>query len=319
MLTVVCWKWNKGLHPKKKILFGADHVNTLESMLKRNLHIPFELVCVTDDPIGINPGIRVVPLWNDFADKGGCFVRMKFFSSEMKALLGERLLTIDLDCVIVNDITPLVDVQDEFKIWGEDSRKTPYCGAMWLMSAGSREHVWKYFQQNHERYVPDVNGKYKLGTDQKVISDVLYPHEPTWTKGDGVYCFGTDIRISKEIDQARQQLANWAQNRSNEVKNKQTAEERYELRRIAKAGRVVSDEEAAERIRRAHLAARKKVVVKYRKEHTRLIKRVKELSAQPLPKGELPANARVVFFNGAEDPSNFVLQRDYPWIRENYR
>lgn len=42
--------------------YPALFVNRLYAMLRRNLTLPFELVCLTDDPAGIDPAVRCLPL-----------------------------------------------------------------------------------------------------------------------------------------------------------------------------------------------------------------------------------------------------------------
>ena len=42
---IFCMKWGT--------LYGPEYVNTLYSMVKRNLSYDFSMVCFTDDPKGI--------------------------------------------------------------------------------------------------------------------------------------------------------------------------------------------------------------------------------------------------------------------------
>ena len=56
-LRIVCFKW---FHPNgrynKITVYGATHVNNLARMIKKNLKIPHEFVCITDNAHGIiNP------------------------------------------------------------------------------------------------------------------------------------------------------------------------------------------------------------------------------------------------------------------------
>lgn len=198
MITILTWKWEcEGLHRKKGIYFLSDHVNILYSMLKRHLHTPFRLACVTDNPVGIGKDVLIIPLWSDYASMGGCFRRLKVFSSEAEKFLHcKRFVSIDLDVVITGDITPLLTRKDDFIIWGEDWRKFVYCGAMWMMDVGARPQVWDSF--DCVKYSRNKKGHYPGGTDQRHINTVLYPGEKTWTQKDGVYNFATDIvRIEK--------------------------------------------------------------------------------------------------------------------------
>lgn len=249
MISVICWKWGNKIHEKKNLRFSHHHVNFLYNMVKKNLHIPFEMVCITDNTQGINKDIRILPIWDDFVDKGGCFRRLKVFHKNFKNILGnDRFVTIDLDTIIVNDITSIIDRPDDFIIWGEEWRKWVYCGSMWMMDCGSRPHVWKEFKKNHRKYEINKNGKYSGGTDQKHINICLYPLEKTWSEEDGVYSFRTDIM-------------------------------KWDKRKTSSHGK-------------------KKIYG---------------------GDGNLPKNAKIIFFNGQYDPSQLKLQREYPWIKEYWR
>ncbi len=195
-LTIITWKWDDGIHPKKRITFTSDHVNRLYSMLKRHLHIPFELVCITDSSKGIDSEIRVIPLWLDYAWMGGCFRRLKVFSYDAERFLKcKRFISIDLDCIIVDDITPLFTRTENFLIWGESWRNQVYCGAFWMMDVNSRPAVWETFRPID--YPRNEKGNYRGGTDQKHINRILYPGEKIVGKEEGIYSFATDICIYK--------------------------------------------------------------------------------------------------------------------------
>lgn len=194
-LNIVTWKWepveSKKYLNKKSRAYSANHVNALYLMLKKHVHIPFKMLCVTDNPEGICQEIKTIPLWEDFKDLGGCFLRLKCFGKDIGSILGERFVSIDLDCVITGDITKLFDRKEDFIIWGDTNRKTQYCGSLWMMDAGARSQVL----ENFDPALPKINkrGKYPKGTDQAQITKILWPHEKMWTKEDGIYNFVRDI------------------------------------------------------------------------------------------------------------------------------
>lgn len=314
-LDIICWKWYAGLHPKKRMLFGADHVNTLHSMLKRHVHIPFRLICITDDAVGIERGIKILPLWNDYRYKGGCFVRLKIFAPGFPEGLGisKRFCSIDLDCVITQDITPLLTTPDDFLIWGDPSRKALYCGSFWVMKTGSRPQVWQKFDP--DKY-PMIDGKYRLGTDQAVLTDILGPNEKMVGKSDGVLKFSDDIKPSDKLDAMKFNLTQLAEKRDKDI-----AEGLDKIERIvtARAHRLhyqpeqywTELEKEKGCVRAKFMNKYKSLVLKYRR-HIRLLTKGKS-------NGFLPKDARIVFFNGKEDPSNIAIQRSFPWIQEHYK
>lgn len=202
MLSVVCWLWTPVRNYRSA--FNAERVNTFRNMVERHLHIPHEVVCITDIPKGIDSRVRIVPLWDDLASvpspHGGvspaCYRRLKAFSPEMRKIIGPRFISMDLDVVIVDNITSLLSRREDFIIWGSVLRKTPYNGSMWMMDAGCRKQVWEDFD-------PHISPKKTLkaglhGSDQAWFCYKLGPDELQWTpESDGVYAFRSDVKKAR--------------------------------------------------------------------------------------------------------------------------
>jgi hypothetical protein len=110
----------------------------------------------------------------------------------MRDILGGRFVSVDLDCVITGDITSLWSREEDFVIWGDQVKGTYYNGSMWMMNAGARRYVWDDFDPIESPKLAAKAGHY--GSDQAWMSYRLGPHQPTWTRKDGVYAFRTDIR-----------------------------------------------------------------------------------------------------------------------------
>lgn len=197
-LKVVCFKWAGPVGYRSA--FTHTQVNTLHAMVKRHYHKPFEFVCVTDNARLLNPEIRAVPLWDDFAGltspHGGlnpaCYRRLRLYADDARDIIGERFVMLDLDVVIVDDITPVWDVPEDFRIWGETLRRTPYNGSMQLMSAGARRQVYDEFDPAHSPR--DARKAGFDGSDQAWISYKLGPHEKRWTMQDGVFSFRLHVK-----------------------------------------------------------------------------------------------------------------------------
>lgn len=196
-LKVVCFKWKftgQGIvmPSQSHIQYTAQHVNTLHSMLKRHLHIPFDLICITDDPMGIDPDITCLPLWDKCRYLGGCFNRLYVFSEHMAKFIGPRFVCIDMDCAIISDITPLFNRQDDFimntyQAGGEvNPQMQLYNGGMFMMNAGCRSIVWHGFDPAATPAVIS-NRKDRIGTDQAWIREILGPDETRWGPEDGIY------------------------------------------------------------------------------------------------------------------------------------
>lgn len=198
MLTVVTFKWRP--QPGYRSEYGPETVNTLRNMVRRHYPVPHEFVCVTDDPRGIDPDIRIVPLWKDHAQvrnphnpRGpSCYLRLKVFSKEARQFLGERFVVLDLDSVVTRSLVPLWDRQEDFIIWGDTARGTPYNGSMFMMTAGARSQVWDRFNPSTSPLEGRRLGY--IGSDQAWIGACLGPKEARWTAHDGVYSFRNQIQ-----------------------------------------------------------------------------------------------------------------------------
>ena len=203
MIDIVCWKWEQEGYRSK---FTHYHVNTLYSMISRNTTIPFRFSCITDVPEEIDPEIRIIDLWDDFKEipnpnrlpGPSCYRRLKAFSEEAKGIIGQRILSIDLDCVITGNIDHVLSKTEDFICWGDTARNTHYNGGLWLLTAGSRKNVYLSFNPNKS---PKKTKKAGLvGSDQAWISYVLRGEDAKFTKDDGVYSFRNDFYLKGVSD-----------------------------------------------------------------------------------------------------------------------
>ena len=188
-LNFVCWLW-KPLPDSLKTLtpcpFTYKDVNALYAMLKKHYHKPFQLICVTDNVVGIHKDIKIVPLWDKHRQKGLCFTRLVAFKKGMDIAFGERFVSIDLDCVIVDDITSLFDTKEDFVIWESENPKNKYCGSLYILKSNSRTKIYETFDER--KYIPNGKGRFTRGSDQMHIAETC-PDEKTWTQEDGIYTF----------------------------------------------------------------------------------------------------------------------------------
>lgn len=201
MIRVVCLKWTprseQPSRPPWGLRYGAEHVNTLRSMVRRHLSMEHEFVCITDKPAGLDAGIRVVPMWEDGVEHGACYAKLRTFSGEMEDLIGPRFVVLDLDCVVTGALDPLFDRPDDFVInsYKRGASTKPqetaqlYNSGMYMMDAGARSRVWEGWKgEESVRKVADANRRRSvIGSDQAWIRMVLGESEARWTEDDGVY------------------------------------------------------------------------------------------------------------------------------------
>jgi hypothetical protein len=202
MLTIVCWKWRPTVGYRST--FGPETVNTLASMVARHYPHPHRVVCVTDDPVGIDSSIATIPLWTDLSHvvnphgshQPSCYRRLKAFSAEARQWFGERFVSVDLDCVIVGDMTPVWNRPEEFIIWGSGTDKRVWCnGSMWMMTTGARRKVWDTFNPRTSPGQAKRSGFF--GSDQGWIAHCLGRKEAMWTTKDGVYSFRVHLKAGQ--------------------------------------------------------------------------------------------------------------------------
>jgi len=192
-LSVVSWKW---FRQKGRSKFTSEYVNTLKRMVQRNLAIDHEFVCITDDPEGLDNDIRYVPLFEEFNRWPRCFPRLKMFSKEI-ALSGEFcefILSIDLDVVITDDITSLIDFNYDFIISRVAKGDQPYNGSFWQLRLGSRPQVWEKIPEDSINIKQPAFG----GSDQAWLAYILGPNEKTVGPEEGVYGYMKHVK-GKEL------------------------------------------------------------------------------------------------------------------------
>lgn len=204
-ITIVTWLWHVEGY---RSTFTPEHVNSLFEMVQSHLDLPFTFVCIADNFHGIHPYVQCVDMahfLNRFAPdlsgvriqnrKPNCFRRLGLFHPDISSLFGNRILSLDLDCIILDDLTPLLDRPEDFVICSGWSRNTPYNGSMWLLRSGSRSQVYTDFDSHISPLEAKKNGFY--GSDQAWMSYILGPDEATWEEGDGVISFRNHCRLRK--------------------------------------------------------------------------------------------------------------------------
>lgn len=192
-LTFVSWRWLPPLGYRST--FAPETVYALREMIRRHYTKPHRFVCVTDQPDAL-PGIETIRLWDDYAglqsnigrSYPSCYRRLKLFAPDAAETFGPRMVSIDLDMVIVRNIEPLFDRPDDFVIWGESDfpKQQAYNGSLWMIRAGTRPQVWTDFTKDSPRIAAAAGSK---GSDQGWLNYKLGRGEATWTRKDGVYSY----------------------------------------------------------------------------------------------------------------------------------
>jgi len=156
MIHFVCFKWKPPFMYRST--FTGEHVNTLLSMLRRHYSDAFMLHCITDDPTGISRHVVVHDLakWDErnLSDvpsphKGAnpsCYRRLRLWHESTREIIGHRVCSIDLDCVITDDMRPLVERDEPCVLWGDYvNPHTHFNGSMQLITPGAFNGVYTDF------------------------------------------------------------------------------------------------------------------------------------------------------------------------------
>ena len=198
-VTFVCWKWH-GTDPRRQ--FPAYAVNVLHAMLARHYHAPFRLICLTDDPSDLDAAIVALPLPETKADGlqaprhgsntklfPACYRRLWLFSEEAW-MLGGRICLLDIDLVILEDITGLLQRKTaDFVGWATgEFGWSKIAGGFWLLTTGTHTDVWTDFDPATSPALAHAAGH--KGSDQSWLSLKLYPPSQAFGQKDGIVKIG---------------------------------------------------------------------------------------------------------------------------------
>ena len=203
LISIVVFKWKPRIGYRSA--YGPEQVHKMRSMFARHYPDPHRFICVTDDATGLDSGVEVVPLWDDYAkvpnpsfhDGPSCYRRLKVFSRDIGKVLGERFVCIDLDMLITGDLRPLLNRTEDFIAWKNPHPMWPYNGSMFMLTAGSRPQVWETFDPKTSPAKSHAAGC--RGSDQGWMSYVLGNGEATWGPEDGVWSYQDEILGRKRV------------------------------------------------------------------------------------------------------------------------
>mgnify|MGYP001185595586 FL=1 len=153
-IDFVCLKWGTK--------YTSEFVNKLDNMISRNVSVPYQLHCMTEDPTGIKPNIEIIPLPDLPLNKW--WWKMLLFDENFPINDG---IFLDLDIIIQSDITFLyqprykmnilhtnwIDLAEQKKWTIGDNYK--YCSVnsslMCWNKYTNRHFIWEDFINNREK------------------------------------------------------------------------------------------------------------------------------------------------------------------------
>lgn len=195
-VNVLCMKWGD--------YYTADYVNRLYAGVKRNLHLPFRFVCVTDDSTGFAPGIEAVPFPPDPKVPGtyvprpwpNIFAKLALFKDGFADLKGPTLY-LDIDLLVTGPLERFFLYRPgEFCIihnWVERRkslfRKLPDIGnsSCFRFEAGRSNGVWEVFLR--EKEIPGQVERFRLGSQKFQTYAMMKTGKVNWWPSDWVCSF----------------------------------------------------------------------------------------------------------------------------------
>jgi hypothetical protein len=188
MISFVCWKWQV---PGKRRAFESLHVNVLRAMVARHYPEPHRFICITDDPTGLDPDIEAIPCpvhFDEVASPHGarfpsCYRRLWVFSRQARELLGRLIFCMDIDCVVLRDLRPMIARRPEKFVGWCDERFgwNKIAGGVYMLETGTMTHVWDDFDPSTSPAIAHAAGN--GGSDQGWMSYKMYPPPGRWTSG----------------------------------------------------------------------------------------------------------------------------------------
>lgn len=162
--VVLCMKWGTK--------YGPEYVNRLYAMVARHLRGTFEFVCLTDDARGVRAEVRCLPIPSldlppGIPERG--WTKLTTFEAELHGLRGTALF-LDLDVVIVGDITPFFEQPGEFLIIHDWKRPWRVTGnsSVYRFQLGAHADVLTEFRATQEEV------RLRLRNEQAFLSEVMH-------------------------------------------------------------------------------------------------------------------------------------------------
>jgi len=139
MISIICLKWGT--------LYNEEYVNSLYKGIQRNVTIPHEFICFSEDATNVVAPCKSLPELN----LTGWWNKMWLFNKELPVKY-ERILYIDLDTVILNNIDNiLLNLTDDFYILRDFYKPTKGWGSGLMSWKAGNENLWEKFISTSHR------------------------------------------------------------------------------------------------------------------------------------------------------------------------
>ncbi len=181
-VNVLCMKWGTK--------YGPEYVNTLHSMVKRHLTLPFRFICLTDNSDGLNEGIEAFDIPSldipNGPERG--WDKLTSFVAPFYDIQG-KVLFLDLDVIIVDNIDCFFEHDAEFPII-KDWVKKDVTGnsSVYRFTAGEHADILANFRKNHESIRKQHRNEQEYLSHYVDEQDKLSYWPDSWCKSFKYHC-----------------------------------------------------------------------------------------------------------------------------------
>lgn len=204
-LVIATYMWSPDPGSKFAVPYRADDVRKLQRMVAEHLTLPHEFAVITDKPelFETDTAIRAIPI--DWAThvRGTCYVRLMTYHPSGASLIGERVLQMDLDTLVVGNIDHIGAREEDLVLWRNPALnpKYPgrsfYQGSLALHRCGTIPGIWETFRH------ADAGRRRVWKDDQWYLSSLLGRDVPYFDGArDGVYRLAREDTPGSGVDGA---------------------------------------------------------------------------------------------------------------------
>lgn len=183
-VNIICMKWGEK--------FPAAYVNRLYGMISRNITMPFQLVCFTDNSKGIREEVKVEPLPilelpDGIPERG--WRKLTVLAKNFGDLSGSALF-LDLDILIVNNIDCFFDHPGDFLIAHDKKRPKKIEGnsSVFRFNIGQHDDILEFFKKHVETVKAEVRHEQAYLSREVHKKNVLSYWPDEWVPSFKYHC-----------------------------------------------------------------------------------------------------------------------------------
>lgn len=134
MISIICLKWGT--------LYGPEYVNKLYNNLCKNITVPYEFICFTEDTTNVLAPTKPLPKLN----LEGWWNKLWLFNPQLP-IKNDRVFYIDLDTMILGNIDHILsNLNKGLYMLRDFYRPTGYGSGLMSWNLNEQFYLWELFQ-----------------------------------------------------------------------------------------------------------------------------------------------------------------------------